>query len=102
MNDLPTFHKYTYDQLVAMGKVYYSGKANPFQVGRYEQIQAGLFAELRSIWPEVPDRFSKNTATYLYAAIDRVLWEQKQEEKRILDGMAANAHTAHEQLKHWK
>lgn len=101
-SNLPFFFKHTYDQLVAMGKIYYSGKANPYQTRKYEYIRDGLYAELKSVWPETPARFAENAAAYLHAAIDHILWEQRRAEKRIQAGMRANMQTAHDQLLNWK
>ena len=98
-DNLPNYQKYTTEQLTAMGMIYYSGKANSFQKAKYEMVRTVLLEELRSIHPTAKD---SGTAAYIHAAIERVLYEKNKEERRILEGMRANAHTAREQLKNWK
>lgn len=98
MAELYYFNHYQYNQLVAMGNAYYAGKANEFQIERYEQIRYGLLDELRSMYPQVQDT---GTAAYIHAAIAAHLEEKARKEKEVLDGMRANMQTAHNNLKNW-
>jgi hypothetical protein len=81
-NDLSTFRRYETNQLAAMGRIYYGGKANPYQTQKYELVRDSLFAELKSIWPDVPIRFAETNALYLHQMIERVIWENNQHEAK--------------------
>ena len=99
MSEKMEHEKYNHEQLAAMGKVYYSGSATPWQKEKYEFIRASLLAELQGLEPNAPD---SGTAAYLRAAITASLNARQAEEKIILDGMRANMQTATNQLKNWK
>lgn len=87
--------QYTYEQLISMGKIYYSGKANDFQIGKYELIRAELFTELQLLNPKAKD---KGTAAYIWGAIERCNHNKQEEEQCLNDQARANAHTTHNQL----
>jgi hypothetical protein len=97
--ELPTYNKYTYDQLAAMGNVYYKNP-NPFQKSKYEQIRSALLAELRTLYPEAKDT---GTACYIHAEIMRAMEYKNRHEQELNDRTHANMQTAHNQLKnYWK
>jgi len=94
MQNIVFYQKYSDEQLTAMGKVYYSGKANDFQKQKYEFIQDGLLEELRQLNPKA----GKATAVYLQLAIGAALRERHDQEKKELARMRANAQNAHNNL----
>jgi hypothetical protein len=98
MNELTTYNTYKSDQLAAMQKVYYAGKANKWQSEKYELVCSLLLAELRQFNPEAKPA----SACYLHAAIGACLYNKRQEEKKALDSMRAAAQLATTQLKAWK
>jgi hypothetical protein len=93
------YETYTAEQLINMGKVYYSGKANKFQAEKYEAIRAGLLAELRAINPAAQD---SGSAEYIRGAIESAIREKNKHEKQLNDQARANMQTAHNQLKNYK
>ena len=83
------------DQLAAMGKIYYSGKANAFQKSKYEHIRAELLRELRELVPTARD---DGTALYLFLAVRSARQEREKDEKKALEQARANMQSAHNQL----
>jgi len=98
MNELTTYNTYTQDQLAAMQRVYYGGKANKWQAEKYELICSLLLDELRRFHAEAKPA----SACYLHAAIGACLFNQRQAEKREQEQMRAAAQMAHTQLKAWE
>jgi hypothetical protein len=98
MNELITYNKYTQDQLAAMQKVYYSGKANKWQSEKYELICSLLLDELITLNPAAKPA----SACYMHAAIGACLQVKRDEGKREQAQMRAAAQSAHTQLKAWE
>ena len=69
-----TYNKMTDEQLAAIGKIYYSGKATKNQAAKYESMRAGLLADLLTINPVAKDTGS---ALYIQQAITTALWNAK-------------------------
>jgi hypothetical protein len=97
-----TFYKvYSGEALKRMGTIYYSGKATPTQIKKYEAIRAGLLADLLMVYPgefknvEAP-------ALYLQQAIESVIYTKNKEEQALNDRVHANMQTAHNQLENYK
>jgi hypothetical protein len=93
------YETYTDEQLAAMQKVFYSGKANKWQAEKFQLIHAGLLAELRQFNPSARDGSS---LCYMRAAIGSCLYDRRQEEKAEAARMRAAAQSAHTQLKAWE
>lgn len=98
MTDLTHYGRFTQDQLAAMQKVYYSGKANTWQTAKYEFVCDQLLIELRQFHAEAKPA----SACYLHAAISACLQAQRDEAKREQAQMRAAAQNATTQLKAWR
>lgn len=96
--DLTTYNTYTQDQLAAMQRVYFAGKANKWQSEKYEFICSQLLIELRQFHAGAKPA----AACYLHAAIGACLQEQRNAAKREQAQMRAAAQMATTQLKAWK
>lgn len=94
MQNVVMYQKYSDEQLAAMGKVYYAGKANDFQKHKYEFICSCLLDELRQLNPKAREA----NALYLQLAIGAALRERNDQEKKELARMRANAQNAHNNL----
>jgi hypothetical protein len=88
------YKTYTDDQLTAMGKVFYSHKANTFQTNKYNHICSLLLADLQQLNPKARPA----TALYLQLAIGAALRDRNEQEKKELTRMRANAQNAHNNL----
>lgn len=95
MIELTTYKTYSQDQLSAMGKVVYAGKANAWQLSKYNLVRSLLLEELRSLNPDAKDTGS---AAYIHGAIWAALREQHDQEKEVAARMRANAQNAHNNL----
>lgn len=93
--ELTTYHKYSAEQLTAMGKVVMAGKANAWQLAKYNLIRSCLLEELRSLNPSARDTGS---AVYIHGAIWAALRERLDQGKAEMARMRANAQTAHNNL----
>lgn len=98
MTDLAIYTLYTQDQLAAMQRIYYAGKATPWQSEKYELVCSLLLSELRQFHAEAKPA----SACYLHAAIGACLREQRDQAKREQERMRAAAQSARTQLKAWE
>lgn len=89
------YKSFTYNRLMAMGKVYYNGKPSQYQKTKYEQVRTALLAELRSLVPQAKD---EGSACYIHAAITSVLDYNNRNEKNLQQLARAAMQTAHNNL----